>query len=114
MTKFSAKVVKEFAKGIPWSKVIKKAANTDRGRRVFPSQTPRNDSKYNLRLDKGSVVDGKHELILQANKNAADPGVKAAAAEDSHKIWAKILVDPESPNDAKAEEDLIASFKSTE
>ena len=47
------------------------------------------------------MVDGKHDLILQANKNAANPGVKAAASEDSHKIWAKILVDPENPNDDK-------------
>jgi hypothetical protein len=114
MAKFSAKIVKEFAKGIPWSKVIKKAANTDRGRRVFPSQTPKNDSKYNLRLDKGSIADGKHELILQANKNASDPGVKAAAAENSHKIWAKIVVDPENPDEDKAEVDLIESFKKME
>jgi hypothetical protein len=40
--------------------------------------------------------------------------VKAAAAEDSHKIWAKIVVDPENPNEEKAEEDLLASFKETE
>ncbi|RDH26501.1 hypothetical protein BDQ94DRAFT_164438 [Aspergillus welwitschiae] len=106
MAKFSAKVVKEFAQGIPWSKVIKKAANVDRGQRVFPSRTPKNDAKSNLRFDKGSVVDGKHELILQANKNAENAGVKAATAEDSYKIWAKILIDPENLDENQAAEDL--------
>lgn len=114
MAKFSIKVVREFAQGLPWSKVIKKAANIERGQRVFPSQTPKNDSKYNLRMDKGFVVGGKQELILQANKNAKDAGVKAAAAEDSHKIWAKILVDPENPDEEAAEKDLIESFKETD
>ncbi|TQB68154.1 hypothetical protein MPDQ_003897, partial [Monascus purpureus] len=59
------------------------------------------------------MVNGKHELILQANKNTSDQGVKAAATEDSHKIWAKIVVDPENPDEDKAEVDLINSFKET-
>ncbi|KJF60889.1 uncharacterized protein CIMG_12020 [Coccidioides immitis RS] len=108
------KVVKKFAEGVPWSKVIQKVANAERGTRIFPSQTPKNDEKYNLRFDKGSVVGGKHELILQANKNAENAGVKAAAAADSHKIWAKILVDPENVDEKKAEADLIESFKETD
>jgi len=103
--------VKEFEKGIPWGKVIKKVANADRGMRVFPSKTPKNDQKHNFRFDKGSKVGDKHELILQANVNAKDPGVKAEAAKDSHKIWGKILVDPENFDAKKAREDLIASFK---
>ncbi|RDW61117.1 uncharacterized protein DSM5745_10615 [Aspergillus mulundensis] len=114
MSKFSGKVVKEFAKGVPWSKVIKKAANTERGQRLYPSRTPKNDAKENLRIDKGSVVDGKHQLVLQANKNASHPGVKAAAAEDSHKIWATIVVDPENPDEEKAEKDLFDAFDKTE
>ncbi|PYH52394.1 uncharacterized protein BO96DRAFT_303138, partial [Aspergillus niger CBS 101883] len=65
-----------------------------------------NDAKSNLRSDKGSVVDGKLELILRANKNAADAGMKAAAAEDSYKIWAKILIDPENLDENQAAEDL--------
>lgn len=60
------------------------------------------------------MVGGKHELILQANKNAENAGVKAAAAADSHKLWAKILVDPENADEKKAEEDLIKSFNETD
>lgn len=111
MAKISIKAVKEFANGIPWSKIIKKVANAGRGTRVFPSQTPKNDHKHNFRFDKGPKVGDKHELILQANMNAKDPGVKAEAAKDSHKIWGKILVDPENFDAKKAKEDLIASFK---
>lgn len=56
------------------------------------------------------MVDGKHELILQANRNAVDSGVKAAAAKGSHKIWAKIVVDHEKVDEDKAEADLIESL----
>jgi hypothetical protein len=111
MANISIKAVKELAKGIPWSKVIKKVANADRGTRVFPSQTPKNDQKHNFRIDKGSKVGDKHELILQADMNSKGPGIKAEAAKDSHKIWGKILVDPENFDAKKALEDLIASFK---
>ena len=108
----SAKVVDAFAKAVPWAKAIKKAASASRGQRVYPSQTPKNDSKQNFRLDKGSEVDGKHELILQANKNAEDNGVKEAAAKDSHAILAKVLVDPVNDQDGStASQDLIAAFK---
>lgn len=82
--------------------------------RLFPSQTARNDKKHNLRFDRGSVVGGKLELILQANKDADNAGIKAAAAADSHKIWAKVLVDPENFNEGKAESELLESFKETE
>jgi len=111
MAKISIKAVKEFIKGVPWTKVIKKAANADRGTRVFPSQSGNNDEKHNFRFDAGSKVGDKYELILQANKNASDAGVKAEAAKDSHKIWGKIVVDPKDPDIEKATEDLLASFK---
>lgn len=114
MGKFSVKVVKQFAAGVPWSKVIQKVANAEKGTRVFPSRTAKNDAKYNLRFDKGSVVNGMHELVLQANKNAENAIVKSAAAADSHKIWAKILVDPKNFDGKKAEEDLFESFKNTD
>ncbi|PYH95921.1 hypothetical protein BO71DRAFT_472946, partial [Aspergillus ellipticus CBS 707.79] len=74
--------------------------------RVFSSRTPKNDAKSNLLSGKGSVIDRKHELILQANKNTVNAGLKAAAAEDSHKIWAKILVNPGNPDENQAAEDL--------
>ncbi|PGH03427.1 hypothetical protein AJ80_08675 [Polytolypa hystricis UAMH7299] len=114
VAKFSIKVVREFAAGVPWSRVIQKAKNAERGTRLFPSQSARNDKKHNLRFDKGSVVGGKLELILQANKDADNAGVKAAAAADSHKIWAKVLVDPENFDEGKTESDLLESFKETD
>ncbi|EER37572.1 conserved hypothetical protein [Histoplasma capsulatum var. duboisii H88] len=64
-------------------------------------------------LEQG-VLKGIHELILRANKNAENAGVRAAAAANSHKIWAKILVDPENVDEKKAEADLIESFKNTD
>lgn len=110
----SAKVVDAFAKAVPWAKAIKKAASTSRGQRVFPSQLSKHDSKMNFRLDKGSEVDGLHELILQANKNAEDHGVNEAAAKDSHAILAKIFVDPVNDKEGlTASQDLIAAFKNT-
>lgn len=114
MTKFSIKVVEDFVEMVPWSRTIKKAANAELSTRLFPSRTPRNDANLNLRFDKGSGVGDKHELILQANKNASDPGVKAAAAEDSHKVWGKVLVDPEKPDAQKARQDILDSFKATD
>ena len=108
----SAKAVDAFAKSVPWAKAIKKPTSTSRGQRVYPSKTRKNDSKLNFRLDKGSEVDGKHELILQANKNAENPGVKKAAAKDSHAVVAKILVDPAKDKDGlTASQDLMAAFK---
>ena len=105
----SAKVVDVFAKAVPWAKAVKKTVSTLRGPRIYPSQTPKNDSSKNSRLDKGSEVDGKHELILQANMNEEDKVVKEAAAKDSHATFAKILVD--SNDGLIAIQDLIATLK---
>jgi hypothetical protein len=109
--KISIKAVKEFAKGAPWAKIFKKAENTERGQRVYPSMSAKNDAKTNFRFDKGSKVGEKHELIFQANSNASDPGVKAEAAKNSHKIWGKVVFDPKNPSASQAEQDLLDSFK---
>jgi hypothetical protein len=55
----SFKRAKAFLAQVPWSKVVGKATNAERGQRLFPSQTPNKDSNMNFRLDKGSVVDGE-------------------------------------------------------
>jgi hypothetical protein len=75
----SAKKFQEFLNKVPWNRVGQKAANTPRGHRLFPSRTPRNDTSHNSRIDKGADVDGKPELIVQANKNAEDKKVREAA-----------------------------------
>ena len=104
--------LKKFLDKVRWDKVVEKAANAPKGRRLFPSRTPKKDANYNFRIDKGSEVDGKSELILQANKNAEDKNVRQAAEEDSHAILGKALADPNNDHDGiKAKEELQKSFE---
>ncbi|TKA69576.1 hypothetical protein B0A49_08684 [Cryomyces minteri] len=108
----SFKTAKKFLDKVQWDKVVQKASNTPQGQRVFPSRTPKNDAGYNFRIDKGADVDGKSELILQANKNAEDKKVKEAAQKNSHAILGKALVDPENDKDGQgAKKQLEASFR---
>lgn len=95
----SFKTLQTFLNKVQWNKVVQKAPNTPRGQRLFPSRTPKNDANYNFRIDKGSDIAGKPELIIQANKNAADKKVKEAAQKDSHAILAKGTVDPKIDTD---------------
>lgn len=95
----SIKKIQTFLNNVQWNKVVQKAPNTPRGQRLFPSRTPRNDEIHNFRIDKGSDVDGKPELIIQANKNAADKNVKEAAQKNSHDIVAKATLDPKIDTD---------------
>lgn len=107
-----AKVVKDFLKDVPWKKVIKKAQAVDRGDRIYPAQDGVQDAKKNFRFDKGSLVDGKPEIILQANKQAENKSVREAAARNSHEILAKGVVDPEGDADGKkAADQILESFK---
>lgn len=109
-----SKTVKTFTGKVPWAKVIEKAGGAkDRGDRLWPSHTSKNDSELNFHLDKGSTDSntGQVEIILQANKNAKDPEVKKAAQKDSDAILGKVLVDPKELDTAKAEEGLVRSFK---
>ena len=71
----SSKLVEEFPERITMDKYHPKDYNTPQGYRIFPSKPHLNNSKMNFRVDKGSVVEGKHQLILQAYKNAEDKGV---------------------------------------
>lgn len=108
----SAKTVQRFIDKVSWERVAQKAANTPKGQRLFPSRTPKNDSSLNFRLDKGADVDGKYELVLQANKNAEDKKVREAAEKDSHAILAKALVDPKNDKSGEtASKELAADFK---
>jgi hypothetical protein len=113
MGPISKSVFKKFLSEIPLPKVIHKAVNTERGLRLWPSRTSKNDAKYNFRADKGSQLpDGKVELVIQANKNAENKGVRESAQQDSHKIISKAAVDP--INDAQGhdvESDALKSFE---
>lgn len=104
----SIKTLQKFLDKVPWTKVLEKVKNTPKGNRVFPSRSSKNDASNNFRLDRGSDVEGKPELILQANKNAEDKKVKEAAQNDSHAILAKGVADP-SGNDVK--DQIVADFK---
>ncbi|KAH7110054.1 hypothetical protein B0J11DRAFT_407956, partial [Dendryphion nanum] len=67
----SKSVFKQFRDALPIGKVAKRIANTERSQRLWPSQTSKNDQKYNFRADKGSTLPvGSQEIIFQANKNA--------------------------------------------
>ncbi|KAI9663119.1 MAG: hypothetical protein M1821_008167 [Bathelium mastoideum] len=108
----SFKTLQAFLNKVQWSKVVEKAPGTARGGRLAPSRTPKNDAGHNFRIDKGSDVDGKPELIIQANKNAEDKKVKEAAQKDSHAILAKSTVDPDKDKDGKqVREQLEKDFK---
>lgn len=112
MSRISVKKVTEFADEIRWDRVAKKIVHAAKGERLFPSKTPKNDRQYNFRADKGAKVGDKYEVILQANKNASDPGVRAEAAKNSHFEWAKILIDPEKDIDEqKPSEAMVESFR---
>lgn len=108
----SLKTLRKCLDKVQWEKVAQKAPNAPRGSRLFPSRTPKNDSNLNFRIDKGYEVDGKSELILQANVNAEDKKVKKAAQKDSHAILGKALLDTKADKTGElAKQQLEASFK---
>jgi hypothetical protein len=111
MSPISKSVFKQFLEAFPVKKVAQKITSTERGQRLWPSQTSKNDQKYNFRADKGSTLpDGSQEIIFQANKNAENKGVKKSAQEDSHKIVAKVAIKPENgPSDIT--KDALKSFE---
>jgi len=78
-----------------------KSAQNSQRTEVVPKSYSEDDANYNFRIDKGSHIDGKPELIIQANKNAADNKVKEAGQKDSHAILAKGTVDPKTDTDGR-------------
>jgi hypothetical protein len=113
MSPISKSAFKKFLTQIPLDTVIQKAVNAERGQRLWPSQTSKNDAKYNFRADRGSeLADGRVEVIIQANKNAENKGVRESAQKDSHRIVAKVAVDPASdPSGSSVEDDALDSFE---
>ncbi|ELR06646.1 hypothetical protein VC83_05297 [Pseudogymnoascus destructans] len=59
--------------------------------RLWPSNYA-DDKKKNMRLDAGSQVGDKYEVIVQPNKGADNVSVKKAAEANSHQILAKVVV----------------------
>lgn len=112
MSDISKKIFKKFIETLPFSKVVQKTTGTPQGWRLWPSQTSRNDKQNNFRADKGATLpDGRQEIIIQANKNAENKGVRESAQKDSHRIVAKVVVDPEQASDRnKFMDDALESF----
>ncbi|KAI7315196.1 hypothetical protein KC315_g11156 [Hortaea werneckii] len=104
----SVKTLRKFLEKVNWEKVQQKAKNASKGDRIFPSWNSKDDAKNNFRLDRGSEVDGKPEVVLQANKNADGKKVKQAARKDSHDILAKGIADPSEPD---LIDQIMADFK---
>lgn len=46
------------------------------GKRIAPAQAGDNDSKYQLRLDAGEVVEGRKNIYLQINSQAKNEALK--------------------------------------
>lgn len=68
------------------------------GKRIAPSQSGDNDSKYQLRLDAGEVVDGKKRVYLQVNSQAKNDALKRYRGKHgSHANLATATVDPDTP-----------------
>ena len=109
----SKSVFKKFLQLVPLEKVIAKSKSADQGHRLWPSRTSKNDQKYNFRVDQGATLaDGKQQMIIQANKNAENAGVKESAQKDSHRVVAMVTVDPENdPSGSNVEDDALASFE---
>ena len=84
----SKKIFKKFLDAVPWEKVFKKAETATRGNRLWPTNTA-DDKNKNMRIDAGSKVGDKFEVIVQPNKGAEDPSGKKAAQANSHQILAK-------------------------
>lgn len=106
----SIKAVRKFIDGIPWAKIYKKAENTTKGQRLYPSQS--HDKSLNFRIDRGATTNkSQQEIILQANKGAEDAEVKKSAQNDSHRILAKCVIDPNKEDVQKAKKDLEDSFR---
>ncbi|SMR54654.1 unnamed protein product [Zymoseptoria tritici ST99CH_1A5] len=76
------------------------------GQRAAPAQTGKHDAQIGVRLDYGDKFerDGKEyrRFKLQPNKQAANPTLKAMAAENSHQILAEadLQINP-PPTDPK-------------
>ncbi|KAF2434795.1 hypothetical protein EJ08DRAFT_646265 [Tothia fuscella] len=93
MSPISKSTFQKFFNQIPLATVIQKAVNSERGQRLWPSRTSRNDSQKNFRLDRGSqLADGRVELIIQANKNAENKGFEKVLRRIVTKLFARLLL----------------------
>ncbi|KAF2657469.1 hypothetical protein K491DRAFT_742109 [Lophiostoma macrostomum CBS 122681] len=105
---------KSFLEELPIVEIAKKIKSADEGQRLWPSQTTKNDNKFNFRADRGSKSkrwNSCYEIIFQANENADNKGGLENAATDNYRIIAKAVVNTGVVIDIT--EDALDSFDET-
>lgn len=93
---------------------MKAAAPTaTNGSRAWPVKTSQKDKQIGMRLDWGEIftgVDGAQHrnLVLQVNKDAEHPTLKALANKGTHKAIATLTMKVE--NDTSTENDFLKKW----
>ncbi|KAJ6069144.1 hypothetical protein N7499_011031 [Penicillium canescens] len=90
-------------------RVFTKAYPRTKGQRLYSSQS--HDQKKNFQIDKGATIsDTEEEVIFQVDMDAKNAGEKSAQ-KDSHRIFAKCVIDPSKVDAEKAKLDLEETFR---
>ena len=94
-----SKTLKAFGEALLKEKMFKKVfAKQTPGKRIAPPQAGDNDSKHQLRLDAGELVNGKKKVYLQVNSQAKNDALKNYRGKHgSHAKLATATVDPNTP-----------------
>lgn len=94
-----SKALKAFGEALLKENMFKKLfAKQTPGKRIAPPQAGDNDSKHQLRLDAGELVDGKKQVYLQVNSQAKNDALKKYRGKHgSHAKLATATVDPNTP-----------------
>lgn len=94
-----SKTLKAFGEALLTENMFKKLfAKQTPGKRIAPPQAGDNDSKLQLRLDAGELVDGSKKVYLQVNSQAKNDALKKYRDKHgSHANLATATVDPNTP-----------------
>lgn len=94
-----SKTLQAFGEAMLQEGMFKKVfARQTPGKRIAPAQAGDNDSKLQLRLDAGELVDGKKNVYLQVNSQAKNDALKKYRRKyGSHANLATATIDPNTP-----------------
>ncbi|MCJ1411943.1 hypothetical protein MMC19_006035 [Ptychographa xylographoides] len=94
-----SKVLKAFGEALLTENMFKKLfANQTPGKRIAPPQAGNNDTKLQLRLDAGEVINGKKTVYLQINSQAKNNALKIyRGKQGTHANLATATIDPNTP-----------------
>lgn len=98
-----SKTPKAFGEALLTENMFKKLfAKQTPGKRIAPPQAGDNNSKLQLRLDAGELVDGKKKVYLHVNSQAKNDALKKYRGKHgSHAKLATATVDPNTPEKDK-------------